>query len=352
MIRTDIGLNATVGAAIAHPGRLALIAQSGAVCTAMLDFATPLGIGFSSVVALGGALDVGFGELLDALLLDPGTDGILLYVEAVRDARRFVSALRAAARTKPVVVLRAGRSKERDAVEKGAPLPDAVFDAAMKRSGTVRVKTYTQLFAAARILAMGRIPRHDRLAIVTNGHGPGPMAADSASDRGVQLAVLTPETEAAWRRCCRRAAAAHQSGRRAAATRRRSGSPIAVAATLADANVDAVLALHVPRPLSAATDTARAVAAVARGASKPVLGAWLGAIERREVAQALEAGGVAELLHAGERGRGVLVPRRVSAQSAVAARSAAAAARAASRSTSPMRSACATSAAAGEPHRS
>ncbi len=292
VIRTDIGLNATMGAAIAHPGRLALIAQSGAVCTAMLNFATPLGIGFSTVVALGGAYDVGFGELLDALLRDPGTDGILLYVETVRDARGFLSALRAAARVKPVVVLRAGRSKERGIVEAGAPQPDAVFDAAMKRSGTVRVMTYTQLFAAARILAMGRIPRGDHLAIVTNGHGPGTLAADSAADRGVELAVLAPETQAAL------AAVLPAQLPCTNPVNVRGDAPperlaVAVAATLADPNVAAVLALHVQRPLSDATDAARAVAAVARGASKPVLGAWLGQIERHEVRNALEAGGIA-----------------------------------------------------------
>ena len=200
VIRTDVGLNATVGAAVASRGRLALIAQSGAVCTAMLNFATPLGIGFSTVVAPGAACDVGIGELLDALVPDPETDGILLYVEGVRDARRFMSALRAAARAKPVVVLRGGRSRERLSVDPGAPTPDAVFDAAMKRAGTVRVTTYAQLFSAARILAMGRIPRGDRLAIVTNGRGPGTLAADTAMDRGVPLATLAPETEAALAR--------------------------------------------------------------------------------------------------------------------------------------------------------
>ena len=291
VIRPDAGLNATMGAVVARPGRLALIAQSGAVCTAMLNFATPLGIGFSTVVALGGAYDVGFGELLDALLRDPDTDGILLYVETVRDARGFMSALRAAARAKPVVVLRAGRSKERGTVEPDAPQPDAVFDAAMKRAGTVRAMTYTQLFAAARILAMGRIPRSDHLAIVTNGHGPGTLAADTAADRGVPLAVLAPETEAALKAVL----PAHLPCSNPVNVR--GDSPperfaAAVAAALGDANVDAVLALHVDRPLTGATDTARAVAAVARGASKPVLAAWLGAIERRNVRAALEAGGI------------------------------------------------------------
>jgi acetyltransferase len=291
VIRTDIGLNATMGAAVAHPGRLALIAQSGAVCTAMLNFATPLGIGFSSVVALGAAFDVGVGELLDAVVRDPGTDGILLYVESVRDARRFLSALRAAARAKPVVVLRGGRSKEQRTVTPGAPPPDAVFDAAMKRAGTVRVKTYTQLFSAARILAMGRIPHSDRLAIVTNGRGPGTLAADSALDRGVPLAVLGDETEAALARIL----PAHMPPSNPVNVRGGASAALlaaAVAAVLRDPNVDAVLALHVDRPLTGATDAARAVATAALGASKPVLAAWLGAIDRRNVRDALRAGGV------------------------------------------------------------
>jgi len=293
VIRTDIGFNATMGAAIAHPGRLALIAQSGAVCTAMLNFATPLGIGFSTVVALGGAYDVGFGELLDALVRDTATDGILLYVETVRDARAFVSALRAAARMKPVVVLRAGRSKEQDTVEPGAPSFDAVFDAAMKRAGTVRVMTYTQLFSAARILAMGRIPRSDHLGIVTNGHGPGTLAADTAADRGVPLAVLSKETRRALADILpERMLCANPVNVRGDAPAERFAG--AVATVLRDPNVDAVLALHVDRPLTGGTDVARAVAAVARGASKPVLGAWLGAIGRRNVRDALESGGIAD----------------------------------------------------------
>ncbi|MEP7183344.1 MAG: GNAT family N-acetyltransferase [Betaproteobacteria bacterium] len=296
VIRTDLGLNATLGTVSAHPGRLALIAQSGAVCTAMLDFATPLGIGFSTVISIGGAIDVGFGELLDALLLDPGTDGIILYVERIDDARQFISALRAAARTKPVVVLKAGRSLETAVANSVGtdppPLPDAVFEAALKRAGTVRVRTYTQLFAAARILAMGKIPRGDRLAIVTNGHGPGTMAADSAADCGVPLAQFTPETQRALKAVLPpTVAATNPVNVRGDASPERLAS--AVATVLADPGVDAVLALHVPRPLTAATDAARAVAAVARGSGKPVLGAWLGAIDRREVRNALESGGTA-----------------------------------------------------------
>ena len=290
VIRTDLGLNATVSAAVAQRGKLALLAQSGAVCAAMLDFAASEGIGFSTVAALGGGIDIGFGELLDGLLADAQTEGILIYAETVGDARRFVSALRASARTKPVVVLKAGRSLERATGE--APSPDAVFDAAMKRAGSVRVKTYAQLFAAARVLAMHRIARGDRLAIVTNGHGPGMLAADSAADRGMVLADLMAATKATLGRVlppgvvCR-----NPINVRGDATPARFAA--ALEAALSDAQVDAALVLHVPRPATGATDAARAVAAVARRAEKPVLSVWLGAVDRRESSEALEAGGIA-----------------------------------------------------------
>ncbi|HVN36527.1 MAG TPA: GNAT family N-acetyltransferase [Casimicrobiaceae bacterium] len=290
VIRTSVGLNATVGTGAARQGRLALIAQSGAVCAAMLAFAATTGIGFSTVVALGDGIDVGFGELLDSALSDPETDGILVYAETLGDARRFLSALRAAARTKPVVVLKAGRSTEQVAV--GEPVPDAVFDAAMHRTGAVRARTYVQLFAAARILAMKRMARGDRLAIVTNGHGPATLAADVAADRRIPLAELSRATERALGAALPPSiACANPLNLRAEGTPQRMAA--ALEAVLADPEVDAVLALHVDRPLTAATDTARAVAAVAHSSAKPVLAAWLGSVDRPEVDAALEAGGVA-----------------------------------------------------------
>ena len=296
VVRTDIGLNATFCAPLAKPGRLALVAQSGAVCTALLDFAGPHDIGFSTVVSLGGGVDVGFGELLEALVHDPGTDGILLYVESVGDARAFMSALRMAARTKPVVVLKAGRSQERvppiDAVGEPAISPDRVFDAALDRAGTVRVRTYTQLIAAARILALGRIPQGDRLAIVANGRGPGMLAADCAVAAGVRLAELAESTRRALEAllpegmgCC------NPVDVRGDAPPARFAD--AVSTVLSDSNVDAVVALHVPRPIIGAVEAAQAVASAARDARKPVLGAWLGAIDRPAVKEALDAGRVA-----------------------------------------------------------
>ena len=288
VMRASSGLNATFGAVPAMPGRLALISQSGAVAGALLDFARTARIGFASVISLGAVADVDFGELLEFALADPETDGILLYLETLRDARSFLSALRAAARTKPVVVLKAGRH---ETAAGDAPTPDDVFDTALKRAGTVRVHSYTQLFAAARMLAAGRVPRGNRLAIVTNGRGPGLLAADCAADNGVQLAEFGAATRAALAALLpanvKPANPVDVCGE---------GSPerfgAAVRAVLDDVATDAVLALHVAVPAAPPTDTARAVAGAAKGAGKPVLAAWLGALERPEARAALEAGGI------------------------------------------------------------
>ncbi|TMH54249.1 MAG: GNAT family N-acetyltransferase, partial [Betaproteobacteria bacterium] len=290
VVRTSLGLNATVGAVPALPGRLSLISQSGAMAMALLDFARTAGIGFASVVAFGAGSDVETSELLEFALNDPETDGIVLYLETVKDARRFMSALRVAARAKPVVVLKAGRGDAPATAR--APAPDRVFDAALRRAGTVRVSTYTQLFAAARILAGGRVPRGNRVAIITNGRGPGLLAADRAANAGVDLAVFTRDTHVAL-------AGILPPGSRI-------GNPVdlrgeapperfaaALSAVLVDANVDAAIVMQVATPAAPPTDTARAVAAAAKGSGRPVLAAWLGAINRREASDALEAGGVA-----------------------------------------------------------
>ena len=248
-MRTDAGFNATFARKPARAGNLAVVSQSGAICGALLDWADRAGVGFTSVVSLGAAADVDFGEILDFLMADPSTEAVLLYVEAVRDARRYLSALRAAARVKPVIALKVGRYAR--------PGADASFDAALRRAGTVRVKTYGQLFAAARAVASTRFPQGERLAILTNGGGPGLVAADSAAENGVPLAALldiggdaTPErfTEA-------------------------------TAALLADPGVDALLAMYSPVGMTEPEAAMRAVAQAAAGAKKPVLTAWLGDFE-------------------------------------------------------------------------
>jgi acetyltransferase len=290
VIRTSLGLNASYSAVAAAPGRLSLISQSGAVCGALLDFARTAGMGFASVVALGGTADVDFGEVLEFALADAETDGIVLYIETLGDARSFLSALRAAARTKPVIVLKAGRHPA--SVAAGDIEPDRVFETALKRAGTVRVHTYAQLFASARILASGRIPRRNRLAIVTNGRGPGLLAIDRAAETGVVLADLSAATRRALATLLPpEADPGNPVDVRGEATPERFGK--AVTAVLADPGVDAVLALHVPVPAAPPVATAEAVAAAARTADKPVLAAWLGVIDQPEARSALESGGVA-----------------------------------------------------------
>ncbi|MBS0319758.1 MAG: GNAT family N-acetyltransferase [Proteobacteria bacterium] len=291
IVRTDIDLAATFSGVHALPGRLAVVSQSGAMCTALLDFATPLDIGFSSVVAVGEAVDVDVGEILDALALDAGTDAILLYVEDVRDARVFLSSLRAAARMKPVVVLRAGRSEDRRPLP-AAPAHDAVFGAALRRAGAVRVDTYTQLFAAARALASGRIPRGDRIAFVANGRGPALLAADRALDIGLALARFSPATEARLRHALPRAVKPANPldvlGDGSARHYRE-----AVQAVVADEGVDALIVLQVPRPIDTPAAMARAVAEAVRDAGKPVLAAWLGSVDRGAIKHEFDAARIA-----------------------------------------------------------
>jgi acetyltransferase len=279
LVRPAIGLNATFARGATLAGSLGLVAQSGAVCTAMLDWARPNGVGFSSVVSLGGSTDVDFGEIVDYLIEDEATEHILLYIEGVRSARRFVSALRAAARVKPVILMKVGRhpAGSRAAVSHTGAIVgmDDVFDAVVKRAGVVRVGTIGQMVAAAQALAAHVRPRGDRLAVVTNGGGPGVMAADRAGDLGIPLAQLAPATLAALKR----ALPANWSHGNpldligdADAARYRA----AVSACLADDGVDGVLAILTPQAMTEPDSSAQAVIEAARGSSKPVLACWMG----------------------------------------------------------------------------
>jgi acetyltransferase len=279
LMRPDLGVNATFARGGALPGTLGLVSQSGAVCTAMLDWALPNRVGFSSVVSLGGSSDVDFGEIIDFLVTDGRTEHILLYVEGVRDARRFVSALRAAARVKPVILMKVGRhpAGERAAVSHTGAMVglDDVFDAVVKRTGVVRVGTIGQLVAAAQALSSHVHPRGDRLAVITNGGGPGVMAADRAADLGIPLAQLAPATIEALRATL----PANWSQTNpidligdAGANRYRA----AVAACITDDNVDGVLAILTPQAMTLPADAAQGVIDASRGSSKPVLACWMG----------------------------------------------------------------------------
>ena len=198
IIRPDLGLNATFARVNANIGNLALVSQSGAMCSSVLDWAKSNRVGFSSVISLGSTTDVDFGEILDYLIYDNRTHYILLYVEGIRNARRFMSALRSAARIKPIILLKAGRHAAGSAaVHTHSGMiagSDIVFDAAVRRAGVVRVKNVGQLFYAAKALASKFRPQGKRLAIITNGGGPGAMAADRAGDLEIPLATLSLAT--------------------------------------------------------------------------------------------------------------------------------------------------------------
>ncbi len=279
IMRPRLHLNATFCRAKALPGDLALLSQSGAICAAILDWAEPNHVGFSTVVSLGDAADVNFGDVLDYLAVDPTTKSILLYVEGIQNSRRFISALRAAARMKPVIVVKAGRhaAGTRAAMSHTGALvgADDVFDAALERAGAVRALTIEGLFAAAQILSTGCRVGGDSLAIVTNAGGPGVMATDRAVEAGLRVPELSPGTLESLNRTLPE----HWSHGNpvdilgdATAERYRN----AVAACLADEAVDGVLAMLTPQAMSDPTGTANAVVEIASACAKPVLGCWMG----------------------------------------------------------------------------
>lgn len=279
IIRPLVGLNASFAKSTVVRGHVALVAQSGAFCTALLDWGASRGFGFSAVASLGATADVGFGEVLDYLAVDPHTRSILLYIEGVSDARSFISGLRVAARLKPVIVVKSGRSESgtRAAVSHTGALVggDEVFDAAIKRAGAVRVTTVSQLFAAAKTLASGTRVTGPRLAVLTNGGGPGVMAADRAGDLHVPLGELSAATIEQLSKVL----PAHWSHSNPVDILGDAGSDRYRAATgilLADEKIDGLLVLLTPQAMTDPTACAEAVVAAAADSHKPVLSCWLG----------------------------------------------------------------------------
>jgi len=199
--RPKLNLNASAAGPLARAGSLGLVCQSGALTAAMLDWARSNGVGFSLVASIGPHTDVDIAQVLDFLANDPQTQSILVYIEGIGSARRFMSALRSAAIAKPVVVLKAGRKlagNEAAQTHSAATVgSDDVFDAALRRAGAVRVRSFVELFSAAKCLASRYRPVGTRLAIVTNGGGPGVLAADWVNEIGLKLGKLSGATVAA-----------------------------------------------------------------------------------------------------------------------------------------------------------
>lgn len=278
-------LNATFGDGTIKDGSLALLSQSGAVCTAILDWAKAQDIGFSTVVSMGGAADIDFGEVLDYLATDSKTTGILMYVEGIRDARRFLSGLKAAARLKPVILIKSGRHEagcKAAMSHTGAMVGgDNVFDAAIARAGVVRVYSINELFSAARVLANNYVVKSDRLAIITNAGGPGVMSTDRAEDVGVRMAELSPESLAAldavlpvhWSH-------ANPVDILGDATSERYKNAMEIC--LNDKNIDGILTILTPQAMTNPTQVAECVIECAKNSPKPVLASWTGGARVQE----------------------------------------------------------------------
>ncbi|MDX2276865.1 MAG: bifunctional acetate--CoA ligase family protein/GNAT family N-acetyltransferase [Hyphomonadaceae bacterium] len=288
------GINASFAQLTPKRGELALVTQSGAIATAMLDWAHGRGIGFSQVLSLGDMVDVDFGDALDYLALDSSTSAILLYVEQITHARKFMSAARIAARAKPVIVVKAGRSaggaKAAQSHTGSLAGADNVYDAAFRRAGMLRVDALRDLFDAAQSLASGLRPSDSRLMIVTNGGGLGVLATDTLEQKGAQLAELSSAGRealnavlpAGWSHANPVDIIGDASGARYAA---------ALDIIAKETACDATLVMNCPTGVADNADCARAVAD-ARVDGKPMLACWMGAASLEEPRRIFAAKGI------------------------------------------------------------
>lgn len=289
------GLNASFAHLAPRPGRIAFLSQSGAILGSVIDWAAARGIGFSHLVSMGEMVDVDFGDMLDYLAADMESTAILLYMEAVTDARKFMSAARRAARSKPVIAIKAGRRPEGAkavASHTGALAgADAVYEAALGRAGVLRVFDLEELFAAVQTLAAVTMPSGERLAILTNGGGIGILATDALIDMGGQLAELAEPTYAAldavlpptWSRGNPVDIVGDAPGRR---------YHDAMTALLADPGIDAILALNCPTAIVSSAEGAEAVVAAIGEQRRCVLTSWVGEATAREARHIFAAAGL------------------------------------------------------------
>ncbi|MEX6507142.1 GNAT family N-acetyltransferase [Jiella sp. M17.18] len=280
LISPPLGINASFAHLTPRAGDIALLSQSGAIATAVIDWAHERGIGFSHVVSLGDMCDADFGDMLDYLSTDRATRSILLYVENVTFAKKFMSAARIAARSKPVLVIKAGRSAAgaKAALSHTGALAgsDAVYDGAFRRAGVLRVRELEELFEAAATLATGIRITGDRLTILTNGGGAGVLAVDALEARGGRLAPLSDAERAelgevlpgTWSRANPVDIIGDATGARYAA---------ALDILMRDKSSDAILVINCPTAVADGMDAARAVAKAAKTRPRfPVLTNWLG----------------------------------------------------------------------------
>lgn len=292
-IRPKTNLNASFSRKMPQKGGIAFISQSGALCTAVLDWSVKENVGFSYFVSIGDMVDIGFHDLIDYFGNDPDTKAILIYMETLSQARRFMSAARSFARTKPIIVLKVGRSQEgaRAALSHTGSITgnNQIFDAAFKRAGILRVGSIAELFDCAKTLSMQRRPSSNRLAIVTNAGGPGVIATDALIDQKGSLADLSPETmehlDKNMPRFWSRGNPIDILGDADAARYR-----TALKACLKDRNVDGILTILTPQAMTDAVAVARDMVEIAKGSYKTVLASFMGEDDVAEGRQILDQG--------------------------------------------------------------
>ncbi|MHB8523524.1 MAG: bifunctional acetate--CoA ligase family protein/GNAT family N-acetyltransferase [Limisphaerales bacterium] len=276
------GFNATFASALAQPGNVGFISQSGALCTAILDWSLLEKVGFSAFISVGSMLDVGWGDLIYYLGDDPHTKSIVIYMETIGDARSFLSAAREVALTKPIIVIKVGRSQ---AAAKAAAShtgsltgSDEVLDAAFRRVGVLRVDTIAELFDMAEVLAKQPRPKGPRLTIVTNAGGPGALSTDMLITSGGQLAELSPQTLEAFNQLL----PPHWSHNNPIdilgdAGPERYAKAVEIAA--ADPQSDGLLVILTPQAMTEPTGTAEQLKPFAHLEDKPILASWMGGTE-------------------------------------------------------------------------
>jgi acetyltransferase len=273
-------LNATFAADMARPGSVGFISQSGALCTAILDWSLKENVGFSAFVSLGSMLDVGWGDLISHLGDDPNTKSIVIYMESIGDARSFLSAAREVALTKPIIVIKPGRT---EAAAKAAAShtgsltgSDEVLQAAFQRVGVLRVDSISELFDMAEVLAKQPRPKGPRLCIVTNAGGPSVIATDMLIGSGAQLANLSPETMEAFNKILP-PTWSHNNPVDIIGDAKPELYAKSLEIAAKDPNTDGILVILTPQAMTDPTATAECLKPYAQIPGKPVIASWMGA---------------------------------------------------------------------------
>ena len=289
------GLNATFAHSIARPGNVAFISQSGALLTAILDWSLRENVGFSSFVSTGSMLDVNWGDLIDYFGSDPRTNSIVIYMESIGDASAFLSAAREVSLTKPIIVIKAGRTA---AAAKAAAShtgsltgSDEVLDAAFRRCGVLRVNSIADIFFMSDVLAKQPRPRGNRLCILTNAGGPGVLATDALVAGGGELADLSPQTMQAFDEILPPQWSHNNPvDILGDAEPERYAKSLEIAAK--DPGIDGMLVILTPQDMTNPTQIAEKLKPYAKGFGKPVLASWMGGAEVAAGEQILNQAGI------------------------------------------------------------